>query len=807
MRSVVLLLVASTFLVNAGELVFLKGLACAVPGRVERRAAFPVDEVAKMVVAGKWTPPTAGQALVPGDTDRTWQTATAAADGTFTTRERGAEYIDCQMESDAEQVWLLSAAGQEIVYVNGEPRPGDPYSNGILELPVRLQRGANDFLFRVNRGRLKAKLTLPRKPITIYLGDTTLPDIVRGEKENQWGAVVIVNCTTNLLKGLTLQATVDGHGELASKLPSVPPLSVRKAGFLFQPRWNEHTNQAVLNLKLTGPRHEPLDTATLKVPRRLPTEHYQQTFLSDIDGSVQYYAVAPAQPSPADPPPQALFLSLHGAGVEASGQAGAYRSKTWGTVVAPTNRRYYGFDWEDWGRKDALEVLRLATNKFKPDPKQIYLTGHSMGGHGTWNLGITYPDLFAAIAPSAGWISFRSYGGSDSWTNGDSVQQILQRAGNPCDTLALITNCLHFGVYVLHGDQDDNVPVTEARTMRNHLALFQSDFMYHEQPGAGHWWGNQCVDWPPIFDLFARHKIPSDQEVCDLNFSTMNPGISSSSHWISILQQRHALEKSVVAAKFDPAQSTFNITTENVAMLSLRPSQIAPVGPVHVTLDGQTLGTINGPQTFFARQGESWSVSEAPSEKMKGPNRYGPFKEAFGCRMIFVYATHGTPEENAWAVAKSRLDAEAWWYRGNGAVDVVPDAEFDVAKEPNRGVVLYGNAANNSAWSALLGDSPVQVQRGNVTVGTHSYASTELACLFCRPRPGSDHACVAVVSGTGIVGLRLTDRIPYLTAGVAYPDCTVFGLDTLSKGTAGVRAAGFFGNDWGVDSGDFAWRE
>jgi hypothetical protein len=287
----------------------------------------------------------------------------------------------------------------------------------------------------------------------------------------------------------------------------------------------------------------------------------------------------------------------------------------------------------------------------------------------------------------------------------------------------------------------------------------------------------------------------------------MNPGISSSSHWISILQQSHALEKSVVAAKFDPSQLMFIITTENVARLGLRPSRIAPNGPVRVTLDGQTLENINGPQAFFERNGDTWSVVEAASPKMKGPNRYGPFKEAFGHRMIFVYATQGTPEENAWAAAKSRLDAEAWWYRGNGAVDVVPDREFDAAKESNRGVVLYGNADNNGAWPALLGDSPVQVRRGNVTVGTHSYDGAELACLFCRPRPGSDRACVAVVSGTGVVGLRLTDRIPYLSAGVAYPDCTVFGLDTLFKGTEGIKAAGFFGNDWGVDSGDFAWRE
>lgn len=31
-----------------------------------------------------------------------------------------------------------------------------------------------------------------------------------------------------------------------------------------------------------------------------------------------------------------------------------------GPYCCPTNRRPYGFDWEDWGRMDALEVLEVA---------------------------------------------------------------------------------------------------------------------------------------------------------------------------------------------------------------------------------------------------------------------------------------------------------------------------------------------------------------------------------------------------------------------------------------------------------------
>ena len=63
------------------------------------------------------------------------------------------------------------------------------------------------------------------------------------------------------------------------------------------------------------------------------------------------------------------------------------------------------------GRLDALESLADAKLRYGIDPTRVYLTGHSMGGHGTWHLGVHHPGLFAVLGPSAGWSSFMSYGG------------------------------------------------------------------------------------------------------------------------------------------------------------------------------------------------------------------------------------------------------------------------------------------------------------------------------------------------------------------------------------------------------------
>ncbi len=119
-----------------------------------------------------------------------------------------------------------------------------------------------------------------------------------------------------------------------------------------------------------------------------PGQARKRTFRSTIDGSVQYYGLVPARPEPGKnrrptktPRRPGLVLTLHGAAVEAIGQAEAYAGKPGLHIVAPTNRRPYGFDWEDWGRLDAIEVLeraqRRASDGSPPDLPDRPLDGRS----------------------------------------------------------------------------------------------------------------------------------------------------------------------------------------------------------------------------------------------------------------------------------------------------------------------------------------------------------------------------------------------------------------------------------------------
>ena len=806
----------------AGDLLPQDALAIPAVGRYGRSAVH-LDALEGQIVAGQYSTPQAGDKLKSPNGERTWQAVKFDKDGRLKSKELAGGYVLVPFPSETERAMILEASGHLMVYVNGEPRTGDPYSTGYVRLPIRLKKGDNELIFQhAGRGPLQVRLKPATKSVELETSDLLLPDWHVGVRQATWGAIIVRNNSPQPLTDLALEASWGKGQPVTTRLVQpLPPFSQRKVGFLLPPAEPDQAGDTEVQIALNGQPKLNLprlvDLVTVKLRVRNPGQTYKETFISNIDGSVQYYAVNPARPLRPGGPRPALFLSLHGASVEAIGQADAYSGKTWGHLVAPTNRRPFGFDWEDWGRLDALEVLNLAQRQLGTDPQRTYLTGHSMGGHGTWHVGATYPDRFAAIGPSAGWVAFWTYGAKGRPEADTPIKKLLQRSTNPSDTLGLSKNYAQHGVYVLHGDADDNVPVGQARLMKDRLTAFHKNFLYHEQPKAGHWWdaspepGSDCVDWAPMFDFFARQIIPSNESLRQVNFTTANPGISAWSHWVGILAQQQHGQFSSVDVRYDPGLRRFVGSTANVSLLAFDLGHVRPGEPLKVELDGTTIDKIAWPQPqprlWLVRKDKQWEVTTAPAKSSKGPHRYGPFRDAFRNRMVFVFGTKGTAAENAWAFARARYDAETFWYRGNGSVDVLSDVEFLelAAREPDRNVIIYGNAETNAAWATLLKDSPVQVRRGGVTIGDKKLPGDDAACFFLRPRPGSEVASVGVVAGSGLVGMKLTDRVSYFVSGVGMPDCLVLGPEMLTEGPAGVRAAGYFGTDWTVESGEFVW--
>ena len=217
-------------------------------------------------------------------------------------------------------------------------------------------------------------------------------------------------------------------------------------------------------------------------PLRTMRDDFRWAYRSTVDQELQPYRVyVPSKYDPTKPTP--LVVALHGMGGDENSYFAFYdngivkrEAEAHGFLVVCPKGRGSASMYTGDAERDVLDVIAAMKRDYKIDEDRVYLTGHSMGGYGTWALATRYPAMFAAIAPISG-------------------------GGNPA-ALKAIT---HVPEIVIHGDKDPTVPVERSRVMVRAAKELGIEIKYVEVPGGNH----TDVAAPAtkeIFDWFAAHK-------------------------------------------------------------------------------------------------------------------------------------------------------------------------------------------------------------------------------------------------------------------------------------------------------------
>ena len=99
---------------------------------------------------------------------------------------------------------------------------------------------------------------------------------------------------------------------------------------------------------------------------------------------------------------------------------------------------------QTWSDETLLSLLDRVIKKHKVDTNRVYLTGLSMGGYGSWSLGVKYPERFAAIAPICG--------------GGETINVLLSSRAKSAALKSL-------GIWAFHGAKDPVVKLEESERM------------------------------------------------------------------------------------------------------------------------------------------------------------------------------------------------------------------------------------------------------------------------------------------------------------------------------------------------------
>lgn len=658
------------------------------------------------------------------------------------------------------------------IHLGTQRQPGDIYGSGAIRVPLARGRGDDALAIRMLTGRGAPVIQLWSTPDELWMNtsDLIVPDIVVGETDEQWIGVPILNLTDHAALDATARVVGDDRWqETTIEHPALPGGAVTQVAFRLAPTaaFDAPEEGVSVRVRIESDSMRWSYEREVRVNVVARGEPYRRTFRSDVDGSAQYYGVRPP-PDAVRGEGDAMVLALHGASVQAIGHAQAYSSRDWAWIVAPTNRRPFGFDWEVWGRLDALEVLADATRTFGTDPTRVYVTGHSMGGHGTWQLSTLFPGRFAVSAPSAGWSSFYSYVGAARPSGA------FARSMASSDTSRYASNLARRRVYVLHGDADDNVPVREARDMvalLEPLMLAPGMIEYHEEPGAGHWWdgeaapGADCVDWLPIFEAMQATRL--DPFELEFDFVSPSPWVSPTHSYVTIRAALDPMEDVRVVSGPGAGADELVLTSTNVRGMTLDGDALGERGVARVIVDGTSVDVAAGTITVGLQDGKHSEV-------------HGPFDQALMRPFCLVY-----PDDGPAILRDYAAYLASWWQvQGNGSACALPESEVDDALYASRNIVWIGRIGASARWA---GEAPIGQDGGSVRVGTASFDSAVLAFAYPQADGSRLGGGIVVTPGDENLLFRLQ---PYSSQFVP-PDYLVFG-------DGGVETAGFFAADWSL---------
>ncbi len=673
--------------------------------------------------------------------------------------------------------------------INDRRYLAEPYSFNFFLTPCVLDSGKN--IIRLTAGgfgnpQFYFKL-IPVKHKVIILKDFTLPDLIKGKKVYPLLGIPVLNTTQ---ERLSAKLIIKKDTFLIRNLF---PLCVKKIPITLSDSLT--VKDSILKCKIIckGDAYN----FEIKFRVRKPYESFCETFLSKIDSSVQYYAVLP--PKNYNPDKKyALILSLHGAGVEARGLVNAYSQKDWAFIVAPTNRRRFGFDWEDWGRLDALEILNIVKKKYPVDTLRIYLTGHSMGGHGTWAIGTFYFDNFAAIAPEAGWCSFHLYipwtfhQRNIFWKFTSPVKDILIREDNP---VAYLENLKNTPVFIVHGREDDNVPVYHSRIFSKRLHYLKYNYEYIEVPGKKHWWKG-CVDLPELMKFLKEKKLnPYPEEIV---FKTPYLGLKSKAYYFEIIEQKLPYHDSEIKSSLKG--DTLKINCENVKILKIHLTKDLVKGKSAIfKIEGQTLKFrfIKDCDVYLKEiNGRFYFVSKP---KVRDRLTYGGIKVAYFSPFIIVYGTNTEKGIIEKYKEMARLQAMRWYRRANGYCEILPDTEITEDLMRRYNLILIGNANTNKIIQKINPFLPIKFEDGKITVGEEKFEGDLCLTLLYR-NPFYRDKLILLYSELTEKSLPYSQFFLPLYSGAGVPDFLIFDEKVQNYGFAGVILCGFFDQNWNLNN-------
>ena len=152
-------------------------------------------------------------------------------------------------------------------------------------------------------------------------------------------------------------------------------------------------------------------------------------------------------------------------------------------VVSPQIESQDGY----WSASETTDNLFTLLEEIKAvhsiDSDRIYLTGVSLGGGGTWEIGLRYPDRFAALIPVMGYY------------------------GYPFGTPDNICGLKDVPIWAFHGAKDETVPLSAEQGLVNAMKACGGNVQFTVYPEGGHNIADATYADPDLYTWMLSQKL------------------------------------------------------------------------------------------------------------------------------------------------------------------------------------------------------------------------------------------------------------------------------------------------------------
>lgn len=487
-------------------------------------------------------------------------------------------------------------------------------------------------------------------------------------------------------------------------------------------------------------------------------------FISAVDGSVQPYCLVVPESYDAAKPMR-LHVVLHGSTpakgigellyLEASDSGAPAGTAVEYIEIHPMGRlgeNAYRFE----GETDVDEAIEAVCRDYNIDRRRIVLRGHSLGGVGTWSLGLKRPDRYVAIGPGSAPADTIDFSNSpwEHFVRLDPLTPWQKTMLHLVDAIDYTANARMVPVVAVMGDKD---PYYQSHvTMEKAFAKEGIPFNAIVDRGGGHSISLAALNehTKRLDEIAARG---SDSFPKHIHFVTWTLKFSRC-HWIDVLGLEKHYERAEIDARIDADGAITVAEPRNITRFAISPPAISGKNAA-VTIAGNRveLPAIAGEKTkplVFEKQDGKWTC-RGPLDPIaltgKRPGLQGPLDDAFARPFLCVRGTGKpwNPAVAAWADANLKRFADEWRRHYRGYLPVKNDTEVTEEDVQKSNLILFGDPGSNTWIAKVLPKLPIQWTRDRIELGKQQHAAADHGVQLICPNPlsGAEGRYVVLNSG------------------------------------------------------------